>query len=267
MTTDPRSRSERPLRSSQEQFGQTAASYTTSNAHRGGESLQVVTDLLSQGGAHFARAVDIATGPGFTAFAASPFSDHVVATDLTPQMLEEVRKVSAQRGVSNVGMMLVAAEAMPFADASLDLVTCRTAPHHFLDVRGWLAEVARTLRPGGVFVVADTSSPEEPELIEWMNDVERRRDPSHVHSLTPSQWASAVEDAGLHVTAVEMCEVKLNYPDWVERANVPEEEAARLGGDLRNAPAAAKEAFGIEAKDDGTIAWSWPVTVIRAVRR
>ncbi|MBM3939677.1 MAG: class I SAM-dependent methyltransferase [SAR202 cluster bacterium] len=256
--------SPKPQRSAREQFGATAANYTVSAGHRGGESLSVVTELIAKGGRRFDRAVDIATGPGFTAFAAAPHAGSVLATDPTPQMLREVRKLRRERGIANVGMALVVAETLPFADESLDLVTCRTAPHHFLDVPRWLGECRRVLKPDGVFVLADTCAPEDPELAAWMNDMEVRRDPSHVRNYAPSEWVRLVREAGLDVTDEALCILNQEMPDWAHRSNSTPAMTEELARDFRNASPAAKEHFAIAPRDDGTIGFRWFVAILRA---
>ena len=130
----------------QEQFGRQAQHYTRSAGHSSGESLQVVRDWASS--ARYARAVDVATGTGFTAFTIAPFADSVVASDLTPEMIAETRKLASERGVTNVVCALAAAEDLPFADASLDLLTCRIAPHHFMDLRKAITEWRPRARSG-----------------------------------------------------------------------------------------------------------------------
>ena len=67
-----------------------------------------------------------------------------------------------------------------FAAASLDLITCRAAAHHFRDFAAALDEARRALRPGGSLVMADSIAPEDDAVAEWMNDIELRRDFSHI---------------------------------------------------------------------------------------
>ncbi len=45
--------------------------------------------------------------------------------------------------------------ALPFANASFDLVTSTVSFHHWNDQRAGLAEAGRVLASGGVFVLAD----------------------------------------------------------------------------------------------------------------
>lgn len=50
------------------------------------------------------------------------------------------------------------AQALPFADASFDLVTCQTVLMHLPRPEQALAELCRVLRPGGVILVAEPSN-------------------------------------------------------------------------------------------------------------
>ena len=124
----------------QQMFGPQAGVYAASKVHISDDSLESVQKLT---GPEFLRsttpyrwAVDIGTGAGFTAFAMAEVSDHVVASDITQPMLRQVRRISEERGLPNVGLAQNAAESLPFADGSLDVITCRKAAHHFRDFRG-----------------------------------------------------------------------------------------------------------------------------------
>jgi len=254
-------------RSSQEQFGRTAANYATSITHSGNDSLVDLRQLLEAEGTHFGTAVDVGTGPGFTAFAIAPYCDRVIATDVTPQMLEEVRRLRHEREAPKTQMALAAAESLPFADGSIDLVTCRTAAHHFVNLPGWLREVARVLSPGGLLIVADTCAPEDPESAAWMHDIELRRDASHIKNLAPSEWHTAIKEAGLSVTGSAMSYVLLQYPDWAERAGMTEPDSTVMRVDLLRAPEGAQRAFDFQENADRTIDFHWDVVAVSAVKR
>ena len=94
------------------------------------------------------------------ALAFAPHVAQVVATDITPEMLAEAAKLAAQQGLANVETATADAEALPFADASFDLVSCRIAPHHFANVPRFVAEAARVLKPGGTFALVDNIAPD-----------------------------------------------------------------------------------------------------------
>lgn len=252
--------------SSRQQFGPRAATYAVSWSHSAGESLELVEAMVARDGRSFLRAVDVATGAGFTAFVLAPHADRVLATDLTPQMLEQAKRLRDERGLANVELALAAAEGLPFASDSLDLVTCRIAPHHFLGFHAWLAEVRRVLRPGGLLVACDTAAPEDEGLAEWMNGVEVRRDPSHVRNRAPSEWHQAVEDVGLRVTHTELCYTWHEFEDWTKRAGMASDERERLRADFLGADTGQANAFNLKVDGMGTIRWSWDAVVLRAVK-
>ncbi|MDY7230448.1 class I SAM-dependent methyltransferase [Hyalangium rubrum] len=53
------------------------------------------------------------------------------------------------------------AQALPFDDASIDVVLNVESAHYYPDLAGFYREVARVLRPGGVFCYADIVAPGE----------------------------------------------------------------------------------------------------------
>jgi SAM-dependent methyltransferase len=70
--------------------------------------------------------------------------------------------------------------ALPFADASFDIVSCRFAFHHFERPEQAFAEMLRVCRPGGRIVVCDAVASDDPARAEAFNEMERLRDPSTV---------------------------------------------------------------------------------------
>lgn len=257
---------DRPQRSSQEQFGRMATAYSTSTTHLQRNALADVGDFLKAIPGPYRVGLDIGTGPGFTAFAIAPYCETVIATDVTPQMLEQVRSLRDERGAPHTQIALAAAEALPFKDASVDLVVTRTASHHFLDFDRWLRETHRILTPGGVLIACDTCAPEDQAAAEWMHDIEVRRDASHVRNLPPSQWRKAVESARLTVNDIAMSYVSLQYPDWTQRAGMPDADAELMRRDMLAAPPEAQRAFDFQENPDGTIDFHWDVIVLTATK-
>jgi ubiquinone/menaquinone biosynthesis C-methylase UbiE len=111
---------------SKERFGEFAAGYVTSKTHAKGSDLDRLIDI-AQPRADW-HALDIATGGGHTALKFAPHVARVVASDITPQMLEKAREFIQGQGVVNVTFKEADAENLPFEEAQFDLVTCRIAP-------------------------------------------------------------------------------------------------------------------------------------------
>ncbi len=208
------------------------------------------------------RALDIATGTGFTALALAPHVAEVVGLDISPGMLTQ----ASQRGlgVPNVTWIEAGADRLPFADDDFDLVTSRIAPHHFPDVPAFLAESRRVLKPGGVFVLADTTVPDDaPETSDWQNAVEKERDPSHVRNLPPSEWKRLVTGAGLTVTHCDAADggIGLELETWLETAGATGKRADTVRRMFADAPPSVREAFQIDGAK-----FVWRRVVLRAER-
>ncbi len=234
----------------QQQFGAHAAAYATSVVHAQGASLKRVVELV-QPQAHW-RALDVATAAGHTAFAVAPHVAHVLATDLTPEMIPVAQGVAAEKGITNVDFETADAEALPYADASFDLVTCRIAPHHFERIDHFLAGCYRVLRPDGLLVVVDNVVPGGPqaEAGQFINDFEKLRDPSHHRCLSLAEWESAFAAAGFAVTHTEIAAKRMPFLPWAERLGASAETIARLRTMLTDAPADAAAFFRIEPEGD-----------------
>ncbi|MBI3988591.1 MAG: methyltransferase domain-containing protein [candidate division NC10 bacterium] len=244
------------------QFGRRAEAYATSRPHALGDSLTLMVEWGDPQPSSLV--LDIATGTGFTAFAFAERAKTVVATDLTFTMLEEARRLAKERGLSNISLHVASAEALPFHETTFDLVTCRIAPHHFADVKRFLQEARRVLKPKGALVLTDSSSPEDPEAARWQQEVEKLRDPSHVRNYTPSEWQGMVEEAEFTIErfTTEPCS-RLIFSDWVERSGTPLEIVADLRERFQQASGAVQEAFQITNERDEVL-FSWMLTILLA---
>ncbi|TGE22304.1 methyltransferase domain-containing protein [Hymenobacter aquaticus] len=213
--------------------------------------------------------LDVATGTGFTALAFAPHVQSVVGLDVSTGMLTEARKRQQEQGLTNVLWVTGAAEALPFLDASFSLVTCRVAPHHFESVPQFLAEVARVLRPGGRFLLADTTVPDhEPRSSEWQNKVEKLRDPSHVRNLSPEEWRAALEEAGLRVEELGEPEADgtMGLNDWLDKAGCTGKNAIQVRGEFRNTSEMIRRQFQIREVADGDFTFVWRRVVAKAIK-
>ena len=247
-----------------DQFSRQAGEYAVSDAHSSGESLDIIERLAAE--TRHRWAVDVATGAGFTAFAVAPHADRVLATDIAPGMIEVTRDTAAENGLDNVSAVFSAAESLPFLSGSIDLLTCRTAPHHFHRLDDAMREFARVIMPGGTLLLADSCTSEDPEAAAWQQDMEIRRDPTHVRNLPPSEWRSLVESVGLNIDFETIARVEMTFDAWTQRSGTPAEVREKMRVEWRSAPASVVKAFRIVPIDGGGFHFSWPVYVCRAMK-
>lgn len=243
----------------QQQFGANAAAYLTSTVHAKGASLARLVELV--GPKKDWTALDVATGAGHTAAVFAPHVSKVVASDLTPEMLVQAKKLAAEKSLPNMETAIADAEALPFADASFDLVTCRIAPHHFPNIGTFLREVRRVLKPGGTFALVDNVAPDMETTPGFTageltaagaayNAFEKLRDPSHGRALATAEWLSLMAEAGLALVHREHAPKGMDFQSWVKTMNVPVETVPRLAAMLDDASAALK-AFLKPANEGG----------------
>ena len=250
------------------QFDRQAEQYNKRWASWSDETLQKMLGLANPQ-AHW-RALDVATGTGFTALAFAGYVREVVGLDISSGMLAQAAKRAAEQGVANVTWKESPAETLPFPDESFDLVTVRIAPHHFSDVGAFLRETRRVLKPGAIFVLGDTTVPDaEPEAGVWQNAVEKARDASHVRNLSPVEWSEQCERAGLLVTDSDYLPAAIPIPlnDWLETSGCFGECAERVRGLFADAPDSARREFRIESDAaTGETRFAWPRVIVRALR-
>lgn len=100
------------------------------------------------------RVLEIGCGTAALAAAVAGRGADVVASDVSLRWLVLARKRLAEHGAGRVELVACAAEALPFADASFDVVAATDVIEHVDDADRFVAEAARVLRPGGLLFLS-----------------------------------------------------------------------------------------------------------------
>ena len=179
-----------------------AQAYVDSDAHREGDDLE----QLVAWAAGATTALDVATGGGHVARRLREAGLEVVTCDPAPGMRPDV---------------ICRAESLPFADGSFDVVACRTAAHHFADVRAATREMARVSRDR--VLIVDTI-----HMGDAIEEAETLRDPSHVRNYTEAEWRGIVGEAGLGIEDVRFFSNTFDFAAWLARTGCEGEEAQRV---------------------------------------
>jgi SAM-dependent methyltransferase len=146
-----------------------------------------------------------------------------------------------------------AGEALPFADASLDLVVFAYSVHHFTEPRAPLGEIRRVLRPRGRLALVDLIIPgaAEAALSERHNAIERARDASHACTLFAAEVRQAAQSAGLRIVAEEQAERLRSFDDWMQIAGWQRGDAAYAETRRLMEASIAGDAAGFHARHAG----------------
>lgn len=105
------------------------------------------------------RILDIATGTGDLAILmAQTNAREITGLDISEGMLEVGRKkIDAKHLNSKITMVQGDSENLPFTDNYFDAITVAFGIRNFETLEKGLAEILRVLKPGGIFVILETS--------------------------------------------------------------------------------------------------------------
>ena len=185
-------------------WSERATAYRESPTHASDADLDIVVEMCNPH--EGVKVLDVATGGGHVARRLREQGAEVVTADPAPGMQADV---------------LCAAEDLPFADGSFDVVVTRIAPHHFSDIGKAVGELARV--SNRVVVVEDTQyTSEEVEA------AEKLRDPTHIRNYSEEEWRELLESAGLEIERVETFAKTHDFEAWLARTECSGEDAVRV---------------------------------------
>jgi SAM-dependent methyltransferase len=205
--------------------------------------------------------LDVACGAAHASEVAAPHVRQVVGVDLTRPLLDIGADRLRAAGIDNVLLQEGHAAALPFVDASFDLVFCRTALHHFPDPEQCIVEMARVCRPGGRVVLSDMIAPSA-EVRDAFDELHRQIDPSHVHALLEAEIAEMLERTVGPLSYGETGSMRLPIDVMLTDASERDVALASLERDLNGE---RPTGFDPVLTDDGIVV-SFVGTVVHATR-
>jgi SAM-dependent methyltransferase len=122
-------------------------------------------------------------------------SGRAYGLDMTDEMLDLARRNAAAAGAANVEFLKGEMEAIPLADASVDVVISNCVINLAADKRRVLGEAARVLRPGGRFAVTDVIA--DPDMDPAVRADMQAFTGCVAGALTEDEYRALLADAGL----------------------------------------------------------------------
>ncbi|MCS3454417.1 malonyl-CoA O-methyltransferase [Aeromonas sp. BIGb0405] len=241
-------------------FGAAAASYDA-HARFQQEVGQALLARLPEG--HWTAGLDLGCGTGFFLPALQQRCSQLCGLDLSPGMLAQARLRA-----SDARLLCGDAEALPLADASLDLVFSSLALQWCERPQQAFSELKRVLRPGGQILFSTLLSGSLWQLAQAWQAVDDR---SHVNRfLGENQLRAALENAGFQSPDIEVRPWHLGYGQvlallrdlkGIGASQVNEGSEGGLGGRARLARLI--EAYEAFRRPDKLLEASYSVALVR----
>ena len=95
-------------------------------------------------------------------------------------------------------------------------------------------------------VLIDTLLPDDPEVAEFYQAMEKMRDPTHVRAYTLQEWTEMLETAGFEVAATRLFPKTHDFQEWARRAGLNREGIQQLNRFFIDAPAKVQDYFQVE---------------------
>lgn len=162
---------------------------------------RLIASASRRTGRTFDRVLDYGCGPGSNAEALSDGTRKLVALDASDDALERARATGKY-----AQLLRSADESIPLPDASIDLILAADVLEHVNDKRA-LAEMYRTLKPGGFLVV---TVPAHPWLWNWNDDYSH-----HLRRYEQNELEQRLTEAGFFIRKISSWNFSLVLPVWL----------------------------------------------------
>jgi SAM-dependent methyltransferase len=184
-----------------------------------GQATETMLDMADVG--HGARVLDVAAGAGGQTLAAARRvgpDGAVLATDISPAILEYAQAEASTAGLSNVTTRVMDGEELDVEPGAFDAVISRVGLIYFPDQQRALAGIRRALRDGGRVAAIVYSTPDRNQFFSIPVSIIRRRaalppplpgQPGPFSLGAPGVIAAAFETAGFHDVETRLVEAPL----------------------------------------------------------
>ena len=174
-----------------EQFSKQAIPFSELPGHHDSIDMLIEMSNIDSNG----LVLDVACGPGLVACEFAKIASHVTGIDITEKMIAQAKNHQQEKGLFNLSWDVGTVLPLPYEAESFSVVVTRYSFHHLLEPQAVLNEMIRVCKPGGKVMVIDVVQP--PEKATAYDQLEKLRDPSHVHALTYPEIASIIDTSGL----------------------------------------------------------------------
>jgi ubiquinone/menaquinone biosynthesis C-methylase UbiE len=205
--------------------------------------------------------LDVACGPGTVVAAFATHVGHANGLDATSAMLVQAKKHSTRLRLRNVSWHLGNVDALPFANDTFDIVSCRFAFHHFEQPEKALGEMVRVCRSGGRIVVCDVVASSSTIKAKAFNDMERLRDPSTVEFRTLAFFVTLFRNCDMPIPMCSFYQVPVEMEALLKTSFPKDDDRDGVRKLLREA--VEGDCMGLNLRREGeTVRFEYPAAIM-----
>jgi ubiquinone/menaquinone biosynthesis C-methylase UbiE len=118
------------------------------------------------------RLLEIGCGTGTTALHHAPRVEHILATDISPRMIDIAREKAEAAGIGNVSFEVCGIDALD-TNVRYDVILAHSILHLVADVPRTLRKLRRMLKPGGLLISSTRCIGDSAAWLGWIAPVGR----------------------------------------------------------------------------------------------
>ena len=160
------------------------------------------------------RFLDVAAGSGALSIPAARLGTQVVATDISPAMVERLNIRAREEGLSNLEGRVMDGHALEFEDDTFDVSASLAGVSVLPDIQLGLREMVRVTKPGGRVLVIAFGPPQKMEFLTFFmgamkanvpgfNGLPMDPPPPQFQVADPGKFRQEMTEAGLNKAEVE----------------------------------------------------------------
>jgi ubiquinone/menaquinone biosynthesis C-methylase UbiE len=182
------------------------------------------------------RLLDVAAGSGALSIPAARAGVQVLATDISPAMVERLEARAREEGLSDLEGRVMDGQALELEDDTFDVAGSQFGVMLFPDLPRGLSELVRVTRPGGHVLLVTMGPPSQIEFLQFFLAAVKEVAPDSAglpmdppplpfQVADPERLREALVDAGLRDVRVEPTTHELEFRtgrqlwDWVIASN------------------------------------------------
>ncbi|NME34988.1 MULTISPECIES: methyltransferase domain-containing protein [Fusobacterium] len=170
------------------------------------------------------RVLDLACGVGVIALELSKYAEIVDALDISPLMIEKIKKACNKKGISNINYLVGDAHNLKYEDNTFDTIVTRLSMHHFNNPVVVLKEIKRVLKNFGELIIIDIIANENEEEAKLQDSFNKIRDFSHNKFFTLNSLKKMLKDESFINPEIQLWKQKRNFKDWISLSNYSDDE-------------------------------------------